>query len=55
MEYYSLDRYGPMEIALKRVGLKVVCAERHGKRIVITVTRYGEPEKKYCNRDTKLL
>jgi len=29
-----------MEIALKRVGLKVICAEKHGKKIVITVTRY---------------
>ena len=44
MEYYKHDRYEPIEIALKRAGLKVVCMEKHGKKIIITVTRYEEPE-----------
>ena len=46
MKYYNHDHYGSMEIALKKVGLKVVCAEKHGKKIVITVTRYGQPARK---------
>jgi hypothetical protein len=29
-----------MEIALKKVGLKVIYAEKHGKKLVITVIRY---------------
>ena len=45
MKYYNHGRYEPMEIALKRAGLKVVCIEKHGKKIVITVTRYEQPEK----------
>jgi len=45
MKYYIHGRYGPMEIALKRIGLKVVCAEKHGKRTVITVTRYETRKK----------
>jgi len=40
MKYYKQGRYGPMETALKRLGLKVIYAEKHGKKIVITVTRY---------------
>jgi len=45
MKYYNHGRYEPMEIALKRVGLKVVYTEKHGKKIVITVTRYEQSEK----------
>jgi len=40
MKYYIHGHYEPMETALKRAGLKVVYAEKHGKKIVITVTRY---------------
>jgi len=45
MADYIHGRYGPMETALKKVGLKVVCAEKHGKKIVITVTRYEARKK----------
>jgi hypothetical protein len=47
MKYYIHGHYGPMEIALKRVGLKVVCTEKHGKKIVITVTRYENRKKEF--------
>jgi len=39
------DRYKPLETALKRTGLKVVCMEKHGKKMVITVARYGARQK----------
>ena len=55
MKYFKHDRYEPMETALKRVGLKVICVEKHGKKIVITVTRYGQPERRYFNCGTKFL
>ena len=45
MNYYIHGHYEPMEIALKRVGLKVVCVEKHGKKMVITVTRYESGKK----------
>jgi hypothetical protein len=45
MTYYNNGRYEPMETALRRVGLKVICVEKHGKRVVITVTRYGQSRK----------
>ena len=45
MKYYILGRYEPMEIALKRVGLRVVYAEKHGKKTVITITRYKARKK----------
>ena len=45
MKYPKYVRYEPMETALKRVGLKVVCMEKHGKKIVITVTQYEQPKK----------
>jgi hypothetical protein len=48
MKFYIHDRYGSMEIALKRVGLKIVCMEKHGKKTVFTVTRY-EARKKEAN------
>jgi len=47
MKYYIHDRYKPMEKALKRVGLKVVFMEKQGKKMVITVTRYEQPERRY--------
>jgi len=47
MKYYLHGRYGPMEIALKKVGLRVVCVEKHGKKTVITVTRYEARKKEF--------
>jgi len=45
MKSYNHGCYGPMEIALKRAGLKVICAEKQGKKMVITVTRYESRKK----------
>jgi len=47
MKYYNFDRNKPIEKALRMVGLKDVFMEKHGKKMVITVTRYGQPEKRY--------
>jgi len=47
MKYYFHGRYGLMEKALKRVGLRVVFAEKHGKKTVITVTRYESRKKEF--------
>ena len=55
MKYYNHGRYEPMETALESAGLKVVCAEKHGKKVVITVTRYKQPEKREFNYGMKLL
>jgi hypothetical protein len=45
MENGSLDRYVPLETALKGVGLKVDAVENRGKRTVITVSRCGQSAK----------
>jgi hypothetical protein len=42
MERGSLDRYAPLETALKGVGFKVDAVEKQDKRTVITVSRYGQ-------------
>jgi len=47
LEYYIHGRYVPMETALERAGLKVVCAEKHGKKIIITVARYEARKKRH--------
>ena len=47
MKYYFHGRYGSMEKALKRVGLRVVFAEKHGKKTIITVTRHGTRKKEF--------
>ncbi|GHV78893.1 hypothetical protein AGMMS49944_06840 [Spirochaetia bacterium] len=41
MEFYCLDRYTPLEIALKEAGFTVAEVGREGKKTVITVSRRG--------------
>ena len=55
MKTGDIDHHKPILTALKKAGFKVVETEKHGKKIVITVTRYGQPEKRYFNCGTKFL
>jgi hypothetical protein len=45
MRISGLDRYVPLETALKEVGFKVNEVEKQGKRTVITVFRYRQDDK----------
>jgi len=49
MKYFNPDRYKQLETALKSVGLNIVFMEKHGKKTVITVTRYGQLKRKHIN------
>jgi len=40
MKTGDINHHKPMLTALKKAGFKVAEVEKHGKKIVITVTRY---------------
>ena len=45
MKTGDINYHKPMQTALKKAGFKVVEVEKHGKKIVITVTRYETRKK----------
>ena len=45
MEICSFDSYKPVETALKEAGFKVDEVVKHGKKIVVTITRHTKPGK----------
>jgi len=49
MKFYNIDRFKPIEIALKMVGLRVVCLEQNRKKTIITVTRYKGPGRRHLS------
>ena len=45
MKTGDINHHKPMLTALKKAGFKVAEVEKHGKKIVITVTRYETGKK----------
>ena len=55
MKTRDINHHKPVLTALRKAGFNVVETEKHGTKIVITVTRYKQPEKRDFNYGMKFL